>query len=272
MEKINTGKIKIGGELLPIYGRLGAAEHIYDYANQKSQREINTMVLNELYSYDLGLRVTTVINAIDGNTNIAEYEGHTVNAKILWNIRRKHGLEYILDNTTCPDGLILSIDNTANSTLTELDGNQLWSQHGETKLTAGLGVTTATMVMNMTENFTAEQQASFYLLPPIYYGFSDLEEIGNPANIFEDSKKVAIDASGRYTLTNETGGPAYFYICIPHTLGISEIEVSSSGFRVPFDKVLMENYASSGLDTYDLWRNPTGSMIHNNSEIVYDVK
>lgn len=267
MEKIN-----IGAELNPIYGRIGAAEHIYDYANRKTQREINTMVLNELYSYDLGLRITTVINAIDGNTNIAEFTGSTVNTKIKWNIRRKHGLDYILDNTTCPDGLLLEIDNLANSTLTELDGSQLWSQIGETKLTAGLGVTTATMTMNMTEGFTVEQQASFYLLPPIYYGFSELEEIGNPANIFEDSKKVAIDASGRYVLVNETGAPAYFYICIPHTLGISEIEVSSSGFRVPFDKVIMENFASSGLDTYDLWRNPTGSMIWNGSEIVYDVK
>lgn len=272
MEEVNNGKIKIGGELLPIFGVLGAAEHIYDHANRKTQGEINTMLLNELYSYDLGLRITTIINSIEGNTNIAEYTGTTVKTRIAWSIRRKHGLDFILNNETCPDGLLLSIDNTANSTLTELDSSNMWSINGATDLVAGLGVTTATMTMNMIENFSVEQQASFYLLPPIYYGFSELEEIGNPANIFEDSKKLAKDASGRYTMINETGAPAYFYICIPHTLGVSEIEVSSSGFRVPFDKVIMENYASSGLDTYDLWRNPTGSMVLNGSEIIYDVK
>lgn len=266
------GKINIGAELNPIYGRIGSAEHIYDYANRRVQQEINTMLLNELYSYDLGLRITTIVNGIDGNTNIAEYDGRSITTRIYWNIRRKHGLEFILNNETCPNGLILGIDNLANSTLTELDGSQMWSKDGATELKTGLGVTTATMRMEMIENFTVEQSAKFYLLPPIYYGFSNLEEIGNPANIFEDHKKVAIDASGRYIMINETGGPAYFYICIPHTLGISEIEVSSSGFRVPFDKVLMENNASSGLDTYDIWRNPTGSMVLNNSEIIYDVK
>ena len=53
---------------------------------------------------------------------------------------------------------------------------------------------------------------------------------------------------------------------------IDEIEVFSSGFQVPFIKVLSENTPDTGLDKYDCWRNPTGSMILNSSEIVYDVK
>ena len=42
------GKINIGGELNSIFGRVAAAEQIYDYANNRSQERINTMVLNEL--------------------------------------------------------------------------------------------------------------------------------------------------------------------------------------------------------------------------------
>lgn len=265
------GKINIGGELNSIFGRVAAAEQIYDYANNRTQERINTMVLNELYSFDLGLKIVTTVNGIDGLTDMVEYTGVPINAEIRWDITRKHGFEFVLDKTTCPDGLLLSIDNTENSTLTELDAYGMWGKSGETKLKAGLGITTATMVLDMVENFHAEQQAKFYLLPPIYYGFFAEENVGNPSMIDGFEKLLSKDGKGRYTMINETGNPAYFYICIPHTLGVSEIEVYSSGFKVPFIKVLNENTPSSGLDLYDCWRNPTGSMIWNNSEIVYDV-
>jgi hypothetical protein len=267
MEKIN-----IGAELNPIYGRIGSAAHIYDYSNNKTQERINTMLLNEMYSFDLGLNITSIISGADGKTNIAEYKGGTVTASISWNITRKHDFKFILDNITCPDGIYLDIDNTFESTMTELTSEQMWSITGKTELKAGKGVTTATMGLDMEEGFSVEQQASFYHLPPIYYGFSDLEEVTNPALVFEESKLVSMTPSGRYKMINETGSPAYFYICIPHTINVSEIEVFSSGFQVPFVKVLSENTSNTGLDNYDCWRNPTGSMILNSSEIIYDVK
>lgn len=266
------GKINIGAELNPIYGRIGSAAHIYDYANNKTQERINTMLLNEMYSFDLGLNITSIIDGAEGKTNIAEYKGNTVSAWINWNITRKHGFTFILDQTTCPDGIYLSINNTFESTMTELTSEQLWSEVGRTQLKAGKGVTTATMGMNMEEGFSIEQSASFYHLPPIYFGFSELEEVSNPALVFENSKRVSITPEGRYRMINESGNSAYFYICIPHTLDISEIEVYSSGFQVPFIKVLSENTPDTGLDKYDCWRNPIGSMILNSSEIVYDVK
>ena len=273
MEKDNNlGKIKIGGELNPIYGRIGSAAHIYDYANNKTQERINTMLLNEMYSFDLGLNITSIIEGAEGRTNIAEYKGGTVNAWINWNITRKHGFSFVLDNITCPDGIYLSIDNTFESTMSELTSEQLWAETSRTQLKAGKGVTTATMGMDMEEGFSVEQTASFYHLPPIYFGFSDLDEVANPSLVFEDSKTVSMTPSGRYKMINELGTPAYFYICIPHTIGVDEIEVYSSGFQVPFVKVLSENTSDTGLDKYDCWRNPTGSMILNGSEIVYDVK
>lgn len=271
------GKINIGAELNPIYGRIGSAAHIYDYENKRNQGLINTKLLNEVYSYDLGLKTHTILNAGEGAVCIVEYKGgDKYVAQISWDITRKHEFnDFELSPRTCPDGLFLEIDNMGESEMTDLDATNLWSRKGQTRLLAGKGVTTATMKLNLIENYSVEATASFYNLPPIYYGFSDLEEIPNPAEIFENQKRVQPTPSGRYRITNETGKDGYFYICIPHVvrdLGFEEIEVTSSGFFVPFVKVLSENTPSTGLDNYDCWRNPIGSMIWCGNEIIYDVK
>lgn len=268
------GKINIGGELNPIYGRIGSAEHIYDYANRKTQEKINTMLLNELYSFTLGLKIDTIINGIQGNVSIVEYEGKNINAKISWYILRKHfGFDYVLDKVTCPNGLVLSIDNMEQSTMEEMTEGQKWSKEGEVDLKAGRGITTATMKMDLEDGFSIVETAKFYLIPPIYFGFSAQEEIANPKVAFEESKLVVPSLSGkRFTLINETGVDAYFYICLPRELGITSLEVTSSGFKVPFDKVISETSSATDLDYYDCWRNPTGSKVLAGSEIEYDIK
>ena len=268
------GKINIGGELNPIYARIGSAEHIYDYANRKTQERINTLLLNEIYSFTLGLKIDTIINGVEGNVSIVEYEGKKVNARISWYILRKHfEFDYDLNKTTCPNGLQLSIDNQENSTMSEMTEGLKWEKTGSVDLLAGRGITTATMKMDLEDNFTVTETAKFYLIPPIYYGFSVNEEIPNPKTEFEKSKLVLPSLKGeRFTIINETGEDAYFYICLPRELGITSIEVTSSGFKVPFDKVISENSSATDLDYYDCWRNPTGSKVLAGSEIEYDIK
>jgi hypothetical protein len=265
-------KINIGGELNPVYGRIASAEHIYDYANGKTQEKINTLLLNELYSFTLGLKINTIINGIEGSVSLVEYEGKKINASISWDIQRKHQLDFDLTRTTCPNGLILSIDNTENSSVEEMTEELRWTKVGSLDLVAGRGITTATMKMDMEDGFSIIETAKFYLIPPIYYGFSPEEEIHNPKVAFSNKLVLPSLSGKRLTLTNDTGGDAYFYICLPRELGITKIELTSSGFKVPFDKVLSENTSATDLDIYDCWRNPTGSRVLLGSEIEYDVK
>ena len=268
------GKINIGGELNPIYGRIGSAEHIYDYANRKTQERINTLLLNEIYSFTLGLKIDTIINGVDGNVSIVEYEGKKVTAKVSWYILRKHfEFDYDLNKTTCPNGLQLSVDNLENIEMEEFPESLKWEKTGQVELKIGRGITTATMKMDLEDNFTVIETAKFYHIPPIYYGFSTKEEIPNPKTEFEKSKLVLPSLSGRrFAIINETGEDAYFYICLPRELGITSLEVTSSGFKVPFDKVIGETSSATDLDYYDCWRNPTGSKILSGSTIEYDIK
>lgn len=272
------GKINIGGELNPIFGRIGASAHIYDYSSRLPQDKINSLLLNEMFSFDLGLRIKADgISGIkyldDERVTIAECMSNTykVNAMIHWDINRKHFDFNILDETVSKDGIYIEIDNPlGESTSSNLSEAQKWSKKGTLSLTAAKGITTVTMGITLSEGYNVEQQARFYLVPPIYYGFSSLEEIHNPSEVFSN-KKLDKTASGKYEIKN-SGDPAYFYICIPRILGIEKIEVSSSGFYVPFVQVFSDTPSDSGIDRYDCWRNPDGSMIPTGSEIIYVVK
>ncbi len=267
MEKIN-----IGAELNPIFGRIGSAKHIYDYSNELSQERINTLLLNEMFSFNMGLTIDTtgIGNTIisQGNNTIIEYTGNKLNPNVCWNITRKHFEQFVLDKTVSEDGIYFKIDNP-NSILSELTEEQKWMKNSRLRLEVDKGITTITMGLSLTENYNVEQEIKLYVVPPIYYGFSIKEDITNPATEFTN-KLLSIGASGKYQLKNGEED-AYFYICVPQSLGIKEIEISSSGFRVPFIKVDSGNISDSGLDRYDCWRNE-GYKVLKESEIVYVVK
>ena len=248
-----------------VYGRLGSAKQIYDYTNNRSQENINTMLLNEIFSFDLGLEVFSLHEGVSTESNIAEFEGKEINTRVYWNIQRKHNLEFEFSKETCPDGVILSTDR-ADVTLSQPQDR--YASFGNTLMKVNKGITSVTMTVSISD-FTVSETKKFYLLPPVYYGFSQKETITNPSVDFSD-KIVSIDASGQYRLTNGELD-AYFYICIPRCLGTENIHVTSSGFRVPFEKVETENSSSTGLDYYDCWRNPTGSMVLAGKEVIYDV-
>lgn len=262
MEKIN-----IGGELNPLYGRVASAEHIYDYTNLDSQDRINSRILNELLSFSLNLSVSSLLNGIEVDLDVVEYEeGKTSPFSINWDIKRKDNSSFEINSEDKP--ISLRTDNE-NSVI-----NQQFEQvtKGKTSLNASKGETVITMTFEI-GGFSASESKSVWVVPPIYYGFSDQIKL-NSISSFQ--KKVAISPEGKYTLKNENKNenneviPSYFYICIPETLGVQQgIDVFSSGIKVPFEKY---DDLTVGTEVYHCWRNPNDSLIKGHKEVIYNVK
>lgn len=266
-------KIKIGGELFSVYGRVASAEQIYDYTNGSSQERINSIVLNKIFSFNFNLAILSSVYGIETDINVVEYKekGKTIPCKVSWRIERENG--FVLDRETSDKGVEFEIINE-NSTIVQPGTELRWEKEGTTELNAGPGMTTVTMTLEMKDGISNTESKSFWVVPPIYYGFSESSEL---SEITFTNKKVDISPNGRYTLINneikdsESGInlPAYFYICIPSVLGVNKIEITSSGFRVPLEK--LSNTVSTDLDIYTCWRNPVGSQVMGGSEVIYDV-